>query len=44
MNKREFNEIRKRILAQVEGLAKTYVGNDLEDLWYEIKELKKKKC
>ena len=37
MTKKEFNEIKKRILAQVHPLAKDYLESDLLKLWREIK-------
>ena len=41
--KKEFNQIKKRTLAQVYEMAKPYVESDLMTLWYEIEELKQKK-
>lgn len=41
IKKAEFNQIKKRILAQVYGRAKSHVESDLLTLWYEIEELQK---
>jgi len=41
MEKKEFNQIKKRILAQVYGSAYIHVEEDLFKLWGEICELQK---